>query len=199
MSEIEEAARNAVEQAKTSRLNTMIAALVALTATFMALCNVKDGNVVQAMAKAQADSVDTWAYYQAKSMKQYLSETTVDQLTLQREMDTTLTTEAKAALDTRIAEYTSRVKRYDTEKEETKKKAEALSAAYDALNVHDDQFDMAEACLSVAIALFGVTALTQKRWLFGFAGLVAFCGLILGLAGFAGWSIHPDFLARLLG
>jgi hypothetical protein len=132
-------------------------------------------------------------------MKQYLSETTVDQLTLQREMNTTLTTEAKAALDTRIEEYTNRVKRYDSEKEETKKKAEALSAEYDALNVHDDQFDMAEACLSVAIALFGVTALTQKRWLFGFAGLVAFCGLILGLAGFAGWSIHPDFLARLLG
>jgi len=36
-------------------------------------------------------------------------------------------------------------------------------AAYDRLNVHDDQFDMAEALMSIGIALFGVTALTQKR------------------------------------
>lgn len=36
----------------------------------------------------------------------------------------------------------------------------------DAMNVHDDPFDLAEACLSVGIALAGVTALTRKRWLF---------------------------------
>jgi hypothetical protein len=57
---------------------------------------------------------------------------------------------------------------------------------------------MAEATISIGIALFGVTALTQKRWLL-FIGLAfAGFGLFLGIAGFAGWSIHPDFLAKLL-
>jgi len=47
-------------------LGVALGAFVAVAATFMALCNVKDGNIVQAMAQAQANSVDAWAYYQAK-------------------------------------------------------------------------------------------------------------------------------------
>lgn len=61
-----------------------------------------------------------------------------------------------------------------------------------------NQFDMAEATLSVAIALAGVTALTRKRWLLGLALLFAAFGGVLGVAGFMGFSLHPDALARLL-
>jgi hypothetical protein len=57
---------------------------------------------------------------------------------------------------------------------------------------------MAEAAMSVGIALFGVTALTRKRWLLGVAGTFAAFGALLGIAGFAGWNLHPDWLANLL-
>ena len=57
----------------------------------------------------------------------------------------------------------------EQEKAQVKAEAEQSARDYDALNVHDDQFDLAEACLSVAVALAGVTALTRKRWLFGLA------------------------------
>ena len=40
----------------------------------MAIDNVKDGNIGQAMAQAQAKSVDAWSYYQAKGVKQNLAE-----------------------------------------------------------------------------------------------------------------------------
>ena len=46
MSEIADTINEAVEHASESRLNSIIAALVAIAATFMALCNVKDGNIV---------------------------------------------------------------------------------------------------------------------------------------------------------
>ena len=66
------------------------------------------------------------------------------------------------------------------------------------MNLHDDQFDLSDAALSIAIALYGISALTRKRWLLVMAtGLAAF-GMFFSLAGFAGWSTHPDFLARLL-
>jgi hypothetical protein len=52
--------------------------------------------------------------------------------------------------------------------------------------------------MSVAIALFGVTALTRKRWLLIVGILFAGTGEILGLAGFLGWSLHSDWLASLL-
>jgi hypothetical protein len=57
---------------------------------------------------------------------------------------------------------------------------------------------MSDACLSVAIALFGVTALTRKRWLLLLASLFMFFGVLFGPAGFFAWSMHPDFLAKFL-
>jgi hypothetical protein len=196
MSDISDTINEAVEHASESRLNSIIAALVAIAATFMALCNVKDGNIVQGMAQAQANAVDQWSYYQAKGMKQNLAEATLDQLQLQR----TMLTDPKFApmLDAKIAVYQKQVKKYEKEKIDIKANAEGQQKEYDRLNLHDDQFDMSDACLSVAIALFGVTALTKKRWLLVFACLFMFFGVLFGLAGFFAWGLHPDFLAKFL-
>ncbi len=196
MSDIDETISEAVELGSESRLNSIIALLVALAATFMAVCNVKDGNIVQAMQQAQANALDQWSYYQAKGMKLNLAESMLDQLTLQR----AILTDQKFAplIDQKIASYQGQVKKYDKEKADIKKQAEGFQKEYDALNFRDDQFDMNEACLSVAIALFGITALTKKRWLLGLASVFMFFGVLFGLAGFLGWSIHPDFLARVL-
>lgn len=199
MSEISETIAEAVEQAEASRdtLNNWIAILVAVFATFMALCNIKDGNIVQAMSQDQSKAVDQWSYYQAKGMKQNLAESVLDQLQI-RKAEPGLAPRAAALLDKEIAVYTASVQKYTREKEEIKRAAEGAEKDYDRLNVHDDQFDMSEALLSIAIALLGVSALTRSRWLVGFAVLVAGFGIVLGLAGFLGWSIHPDTFAKFL-
>src|SRR5882672_2108263 len=88
-----------------SRINSAVAVCVAVSAAFVALCNVKDGNIVQAMAQAQANSVDAWSYYQAKSTKQHFAEGMVDQLTIQKETAGGLTPEARVLLDQKIVEY----------------------------------------------------------------------------------------------
>ncbi|MCU1349475.1 MAG: hypothetical protein JWO56_2505, partial [Acidobacteria bacterium] len=64
---------------------------------------------------------------------------------------------------------------------------------------HDDQFDLSDAALSVGIALFGVTALTKKRWLLGVAVVFMLIGVFYGCAGLFAWSAHSDFMARMLG
>jgi len=196
MSDISETINEAVEHGSESRLNSIIAALVAIAATFMALCNVKDGNIVQGMAQAQANAVDQWSYYQAKGMKQNLAEATLDQLQLQR----TMLVDPKFApmLDAKIAVYEKQVKKYEKEKIDIKANAEGQQKEYETLNLHDDQFDMSDACLSVAIALFGVTALTRKKWLLALAIVFMFFGILFGLAGFFAWGLHPDFFAKFL-
>ncbi len=196
MADVSDTINEAVEHASESRLNSVIALLVAIAATFMALCNVKDGNIVQAMQQAQANGVDQWSYYQAKGMKLNLAESVLDQLTLQRAM--LADPKFGPLLDEKIASYKAQAKKYEKEKADIRKQAEGYQKEYDALNVHDDQFDMSDACLSVAIALFGVTALTKKRWLLGVASIFMFFGVLFGLAGFFSWGIHPDFLARFL-
>jgi hypothetical protein len=181
-----------------SGLNTTVALIVAISASFVALCNVKDGNICQAMAQAQANSVDAWSYYQAKSTKQNIAEGMADQLTAQRDAIPGITAEGRAELDRKIAEYTAKVKQYDAEKAKIKQSAEDFQHDYDKLNFRDDQFDMAEATLSLSIALLGITALTQKRWLLAVGVVFAAFGVALGVSGFMGYNIHPSFIAKLL-
>ncbi|HEX3475139.1 MAG TPA: DUF4337 domain-containing protein [Kofleriaceae bacterium] len=198
MGEIDEKISEALEKARESRLNTVIAALVAATATLMALNNVKDGNIVQNMQQAQANSVDQWADYQAKGVKQNFAIAAREQLEIMREATPNPTPELRAMFDKRIAEYTAQDKKYQAEKEDLKRKAEGSQKQYDEFNRHDDQFDAAEALMSVAIAMFGVTALTRKRWLLIVGIVFAGIGEILGLAGFFNWSLHSDWLASVL-
>ncbi len=200
MTDIKDAIEEVVDKAErtSDRLNSVIALLVAVLATVMALFNVKDGNIVQAMAQAQARTVSAWSYFQAKSTKQALSETMLDQLTFQRQRSTELTPAAIALLDKQIEFYRGKVNRYEREKEEIKKQAEAYEQEYDRLNIHDDQFDIAEAGITVALAVLGIAALTRRSWLVWFALLFAGVGLASGIAGFVGGDFHLDFLARML-
>jgi hypothetical protein len=199
MSEIDETISEAVERAAESRdaLNNLIAVLVALLATFMALCNIKDGNIVQAMSQDQSKAVDQWSYYQAKGMKQNLAESVLDQLQI-RQAEPGLAPPAAALLDKEIVLYAATVKKYEKQKEEIKQAAEGAEKDYDRLNVHDDQFDMSEAAVSISIALLGVSALTRKRWLVAVAVLFATFGVVMGLAGFFGWGLHPEAVAKFL-
>ena len=67
------------------------------------------------------------------------------------------------------------------------------------MNVFDDQFDMTEAILSISIAMFGLTALTQKKQLFYFALSLSSLGIILGVSAFLKIPLHSDFISNILG
>src|SRR6476660_4635259 len=64
-------------------LNTLVAISVALLATFLGVCKVKDDNIVQAMQQAQADKIDNYSWYQARNIREEVAQATVTQLTLQ--------------------------------------------------------------------------------------------------------------------
>src|SRR6478752_5774702 len=109
MSELSDTVSEAVDKAQEEpapagegawSLNSLVAVSVAVVATFIALCNVKDGNIVQAMQQAQANGVDEWAYFQAKGTKLNIAESARDALSLQREMSgASLSPEARALVD----------------------------------------------------------------------------------------------------
>ena len=170
-------------------LGSIVALLVALAATFRAITSVKDRNITLRMNQAQAKAIDTWNQYQAKSMKQNLAESTLDELTAMR---------TSAEVDGRIASYKKNVARYDHEKGELKEKAEGYEKKYEALNERHDLFDLCEAAMSVAIALLGVTALTRKRWLLAVAAVFLATGVFFGVAGFMNLPLHLEHLVSWL-
>src|SRR5258706_871299 len=126
MAELGETISEAVERAGESRLNSTVAILVALAATFVALMSVKDRNLTLGMMQAQAKAVDTWNYYQAKSTKQNLAEATLDELVALKGVKSP----GGGELDKRIDDYRRQVGRYEHEKEEVKAQAEGYERRY---------------------------------------------------------------------
>src|SRR6266550_2001407 len=181
--------------AKHARLTTWVAITVALLATFMGICKVKDDNIVQAMQQAQADKLDHWNFYQARNIRQEIAQAELTQLNLSRgSQPATQITKADSA----IARYVALVKDQATKKDSLRVQAEQDQKNYDALNYRDDQFDLSDTLIALAISMLALTALTHKRWLFWIAMVPTALGVIMGLAGLLGWAIHPDALSRLL-
>lgn len=190
-----ELAEEKEKPAEAHGLNTIVALTVALLATFMAICEVKSGNIDQKMQRTQVDKNDTWAWYQARNIRQEVLDTSARQLralaaSQPEPVRATMLAEADHQRD--LAE-SQRLKMADLEKA-----AKALDADYESLNLHDDQLDLEAASLSIAISLLAMTALTRKRWLLAVALVPVAFGLVMGLAGLLGWGLNPSGLTGFL-
>jgi hypothetical protein len=156
---------------------------------------VKDDNIVQAMQQAQADKLDHWNFYQARNIREEVAAAAVAQFKLA----------SAGAASSQQADYQDAITSYERlvadqagKKEELRVQAEQDQRTYDTLNYRDDQFDLADTLIALAISLLALTALTHKRWLYWVAIVPTAGGVIMGLAGLLGWHIHPDMFARLL-
>jgi hypothetical protein len=181
--------------AEHARLNTWVAITVALLATFMGICKVKDDNIVQAMQQAQADKLDHWSFYQARNIRQEIAQAELAQLTLTRDA---LPAAQRSRTDSAIARYGVLVKDQAVKKDSLRVQAEQDQRTYYALNYRDDQFDLSDTLIALAISLLALTSLTHKRWLFVVAMIPTAFGVFMGVAGLAGWHVHPDAIAKLL-
>lgn len=177
------------------RLNDLVAVTVVILSVFMAVCNIKDNNIGQAMQKAKADAVDSWSEYQASRVKLHIDENGLAQLKL---LETAGNFE-KALAAKQAAEFEADIKKYEARSKETRAKAEGFEKEYDRLNFRDDQFDMSEAFASIAVALSAVAALVDSFTLLYIAWGSGALGILFGVAGFAGLNLRPEWLATLLG
>ncbi len=123
----------------------------------------------------KTEAANQWAYYQSKSTKQSVTE-------LARDL----------APDNRKPELQTRLDRYEQEKNDIKRKAEALEAQSMALDEQSEQqmhqhhrWAQATTVLQVAIALAAIALLTRRKWLqwgmYGVAGLGIAIGALAAL------------------
>lgn len=187
--------KEAEDQQREGKLNTWVALTVAVLATFLGICKVTDDNVVQAMQQAQADRLDYWNYYQARNVRQDVTEATLLQLRINcagaAEAAKTLCAES-------IERHEKRVEEHKVRRAELKAQAEDAEKRYATLNDRDDQFDLSDAALAIAIALLAVTALTHLWWLYWFSMVPTGFGILMGVAGLGQLPIHVAWLVKWL-
>jgi hypothetical protein len=175
-----------------SRLNMAVAVTVALLATFIGICKVKDDNIVQGMQQAQANKLDHWAFYQARNIREEVARATRVQLQLPA-----AAAHSPERYRVAIANYERLVAEQEKKKLELKAQADQDQKDYDSANFRDDQFDLSDAFLAISVAVLAVTSLTRQRWLYGLAMVPTAFGVVMGLAGLCGWTIHPAWLTGL--
>jgi Domain of unknown function (DUF4337) len=183
------------EKPKLVWLNPAVAITVALLATFMGICKVKDDNIVQGMQQAQADKIDHWSFYQARNIREEIAKATLAQLKIQ---SISATPAQLPLFQEQVSVYEALAKEQALKKEELKNQAESDQKTYDALNFRDDQFDLSDASIAIAISLLALASLTQLPWLYALALLPSAFGVIMGVAGLGGLGLHPQALIKLL-
>lgn len=193
--ELNEVVEMADEARHSISLNRRVAVTVALLATFMGVCKIKDDNIVQAMQQAQADKIDHWSYYQARNVREEIATSQATQLKLA----------AMGRPPQEQAAYADAIKKYEAlaadqkiKKEQVRAQAERDQVTYDASNYRDDQFDLSDVLLAIAISLLAITTLTSQRWLYLAAMVPTSIGVFFGVAGLAGLPFHPAWVMGLL-
>ncbi len=183
-------------EAKDKKLNRLVAITVVILSVFTGLCNIKDGNLVQAMQQAEASSVDSWGEYQATKTKLHIAETAREEIDI---MKTGATASGQATAQTTLTRLNADIAKYRVSAPKLQAQAQAKAAEYDALNVHDDQFDASDALISTAISMAAVAALAESTGLLYGSWLFGAFGIFMGVCGFAKWGFHPDVLSNFLG
>ncbi len=183
MEELAEAIHETLHEAGHGAKNPLMGRVgicVALTATLMALTTIKGNIVVQESALLQSQINNTWALFQAKSTKQHLAENTKEILGALKDSGS-----SAAALEPRMKHYEEESKRYEHEKEGIKRDAETKEETRHGLHTQHERFAIAEAIFSLSMALFGLTALTQRKMLLT-------VGLVFAVLGFGTgiWALN---------
>lgn len=167
------------------RLNRMVATTVVALSVVMAVGKIKDDNIVQAMQADQASKIDLWGEYQSTQIKAH------DQQIAAALME-------KLGAGDAAAGATREAARYRSEARGLKTRAEAASTDYDTQGRRDDQFDLSDGFLSIALAVAAIAALVESVPVLCVAWGAAALGILFLVAGFAQWPIHPDAIVAFL-
>jgi uncharacterized protein DUF4337 len=182
------------EQEQSERFRNGAALMIALLAAVLAIGGLGGGNATDDMIFNNIRASDTWAFFQAKNMRQTLHEVAADGLEAQIAASGT----ASPAQTARLAAYRATIARYEDEpdpaapgdptrgegKKQLRAQAEAYEAARDRASLQDGNFDMAEVLLQLALVLGSVAILAVNRPILILSGLLGLAGAALTLNGF---------------
>jgi hypothetical protein len=177
VSEIVEEQSQSDDDRKT-RFQRTTALLIATIAVLLAINGVGGGNASQDALNNNILASDSWAFFQAKNVRQTVYMLAVEDLTMRLELEgDSLSPALAAALQERIAAYQATADRYESEpdpedpanllkgegKQELAQRALYYESERDQALARGGNFDIAEALFQIAIVLASVAILAYSR------------------------------------
>ncbi|HEV2817177.1 MAG TPA: DUF4337 domain-containing protein [Allosphingosinicella sp.] len=182
---------------RANRFRNRAALMIAILAAALAIGGLGAGNATDDMIFNNIRASDTWAFYQAKNVRQTAYEIAAEAL----EADLAapgLDAGRRAALQRRLDSYRATIARYDSEPDpaapndplrgegKTQLRAQALAyeVARDQAADRDGNFDLAEVFLQLALVLGSIAILALNRAICGLAAGLGLVGALLTANGF---------------
>jgi hypothetical protein len=181
------------------KFRSRTALIIAIMAMLLAITSLGGGNAGEDIMNNNIEASDTWAFYQAKSIRQTEYKLAAERLEVELRMrGDQLSPEVRQDVQRRIDQYNETVKRYEDEpdtndpnnplKGEGKKQLAARANDYaaqrDRAQKQDPNFDYAEAFFQIAIVLASVSILATSRRIMQFALVVGLLATALMLNGY---------------
>ncbi len=153
------------------------ALVIAFMATLLAITSLGGGNAAEDVANHNIHASDTWAFYQAKSIRQTALRVAADGIEADMLARPDMPPQARDFMQRKLEEYRSTAARYDDEpdkedpanplKGEGRKQLTARAKDFEAqrerAQKQDPNFDFAEALFQIAIVLASVAILATSR------------------------------------
>lgn len=156
--------------------NRKIGLLISILAILLAVCGALGRKAENIVIVARVDASNTWAYYQAKKLRGYQSETTQELATLIGKSSAA----AQGASHGVIERYEAKKKKYEEEAETIAHDAEHHSARAEKWESRANRLSLGEIFLQIAVVLCSISILTEVL-AFVFGGL-GFAAIGIGLA-----------------
>jgi hypothetical protein len=172
------------------RFRNRAALLIAFLAAMLAIGGLGGGNATDDLIENNIRASDTWAFFQAKNIRQTAYELAAEEIEGDPQRD--------AAAEARLKAYRATIARYDDEpsaeapndplqgegKKQLRAQAEAFEAARERAKAQDSNFDLAEVALQLALVLGSVAILAVNRSILGLSIALGAIGSLLTLNGF---------------
>jgi Domain of unknown function (DUF4337) len=180
---------DSLKEAKELDLDRRIAIYIAFLAVLLSICSVGGGNATKDSTRTNIQASDTWAFYQAKHLRETAYKLAADGLQL-RLSEPGLPEASRREIEQKLAAYNTEIARFesDAQKGEGKKelaaKAKEFERERDAALRQDPYFDYAEAFLQIAVVLASASIVLKNSSLLWGSGFLSLLGILLMLNGF---------------
>ena len=192
--------RESIEDAGTvDRFKSRAAIVIAIMAMLLTIASLGGENSMKAMIDANIHASDTWAFYQAKNIRQTANELAANELEITLlTQGASLSDEARQQIQQRIDRYRATVARYESEpdptdptnplKGEGKKELIARAQDWEQQRDHaqqqDPNFDFAIALFQIAIVVGSVSIISTNSRLLVLSVVAGCVATVLMINGF---------------
>ena len=174
------------------------ALIIACMAMLLAITSLGGGNAAEDVANNNIQASDTWAFYQAKSIRQTALKVAADGLEADLRANPGMPADARDFIQRKIDEYRSTAARYEDEpdredpanplkgegRRQLGARAQDFEKQRDQASKQDPNFDFSEALFQIAIVLASVAILSGSRLVLRLSLVVGAAATLLMLNGY---------------